>query len=372
MSHQIKVGALVRFLNAVGGGRVARLTKDTAWVEDEDGFEIPTPVSECIVVDEEDTFMPAYKPPTFAKQATPTETLAPTRHIVEPEPASPVEREIPKPHTFVPATGSVNLYLIIAPEDSRRLGSTSYEILLANDSQYSLLHTIAQREANKWSLLSHGDIDPDSLHSVAMVAPTELNDLEHLSLQFIAYAVNPGVFVGNFGIEYRLDIKKLFKLHSFEANDFVDEPALVIPLVQEGAVSAGRISINTAELGEAMQSPSAPKQASRKHSKTTPSLRPDEVVVTDLHANALLDDLSGMDNKAILEYQLKHFNDIMRQYQGQTGRKLIFIHGKGNGVLRNRILNELKYRYKHCHHQDASFSEYSYGATQITIGNARN
>ena len=45
----------------------------------------------------------------------------------------------------------------------------------------------------------------------------------------------------------------------------------------------------------------------------------------------------------------------------------MFIHGKGEGVLRSALVNELKYRFKTFQYQDASFREYGYGATQVTI-----
>ena len=49
------------------------------------------------------------------------------------------------------------------------------------------------------------------------------------------------------------------------------------------------------------------------------------------------------------------------------GKKIVFIHGKGEGVLRQAIIHELNYRYKKYSYQDASFQEYGYGATQVTI-----
>ena len=45
----------------------------------------------------------------------------------------------------------------------------------------------------------------------------------------------------------------------------------------------------------------------------------------------------------------------------------MFIHGKGEGVLRKAIIDELKHSYKQCTFQDASFREYGFGATLITI-----
>ena len=65
--------------------------------------------------------------------------------------------------------------------------------------------------------------------------------------------------------------------------------------------------------------------------------------------------------------RLKPYSSARDEYKGKHGTKLIFIHGKGEGVLRHAILHELSYRYKNCPYQDASFQEYGYGATQVTI-----
>ena len=46
----LKVGDHIRFLNASGGGVVKKIVGKVAWVEGEDGFELPTPVHECIPV----------------------------------------------------------------------------------------------------------------------------------------------------------------------------------------------------------------------------------------------------------------------------------------------------------------------------------
>ena len=57
----------------------------------------------------------------------------------------------------------------------------------------------------------------------------------------------------------------------------------------------------------------------------------------------------------------------MELYRKERGRKLVFIHGKGEGVLRQRIIGELKAHYPQCRWQDASFREYGFGATLVTV-----
>ena len=81
----------------------------------------------------------------------------------------------------------------------------------------------------------------------------------------------------------------------------------------------------------------------------------------------MLDTTSGMQPADILKFQLETFKKKLDEYKNKKGQKMVFIHGKGDGVLRQAILQELRYRYKSYTYQDASFQEYGYGATQITI-----
>lgn len=91
------------------------------------------------------------------------------------------------------------------------------------------------------------------------------------------------------------------------------------------------------------------------------------VLEVDLHANQLLLTTKGMGNTDILLYQLSKFNEVMRQYHRKKGTQLVFIHGKGEGVLRNALLHELRTKYPQCYRQDAPFHKYGFGATKVTI-----
>lgn len=57
----------------------------------------------------------------------------------------------------------------------------------------------------------------------------------------------------------------------------------------------------------------------------------------------------------------------MDENKRNKGQKIVFIHGKGDGILKNAILKELSSKYKSAYYQDASFREYGYGATMVTI-----
>ena len=59
----MKIGDKVRFLSEVGGGVVTGFQgKDIVLVEDADGFDIPMPVRECVVIETDDYNVPLRLP----------------------------------------------------------------------------------------------------------------------------------------------------------------------------------------------------------------------------------------------------------------------------------------------------------------------
>ena len=61
----MKIGDKVRFLSEVGGGVVTGFQgKNIVLVEDADGFDIPMPINECVVIETDD-----YNIPTPARRS---------------------------------------------------------------------------------------------------------------------------------------------------------------------------------------------------------------------------------------------------------------------------------------------------------------
>jgi hypothetical protein len=94
---------------------------------------------------------------------------------------------------------------------------------------------------------------------------------------------------------------------------------------------------------------------------------PRAVIEVDLHADTLLDTLAGMESRDVLEHQMEVFHRVMEEYASCRGQQIIFIHGKGNGVLRQNLYRELRVRYKRHHYNYAPFQKYGHGATIVTI-----
>lgn len=97
------------------------------------------------------------------------------------------------------------------------------------------------------------------------------------------------------------------------------------------------------------------------------STRHNEPLEIDLHASELLETTAGMGAREIKEYQLEVVRRTMNEHLRDKGRKIVFIHGNGEGVLRKAITDILRREFPSCPYQDASFQQYGFGATMVTI-----
>lgn len=93
----------------------------------------------------------------------------------------------------------------------------------------------------------------------------------------------------------------------------------------------------------------------------------EDILEVDLHATELLDNTTGMSPADIKEYQIDMVRRTIDEHIKEKGKRIIFIHGNGEGVLRRALLDLLRREYKQCEHQDASFQQYGFGATMVII-----
>lgn len=351
----MKIGDKVRFLSETSGGIVSGFQgKNIVLVEDEDGFQIPVRVNDVVVIETDDYDV---KP-----------TAVESKKKISDDDYDPADR----PVTFKAAPEErkggdmLSVYLAFVPMDSRELTQTRFEAYLVNDSNYYVTYTYCFAEGANWQLRSTGEIEPNTKLFIEEFGREALNELERVSIQIIAYKRDKSfILKPTTDVQLRIDTVKFYKLHTFQENDFFEQPALLYTIIENDKV-ARPLVIDAKKLKQEMARKTAEDnkkvvaQPARKNAK-------DEPIVTDLHANELLDTTAGLSSADILNYQLDVFRKKMDEYKGKHGTKLIFIHGKGEGVLRHAIIHELNYRYKNCTYQDASFREYGYGATQVTI-----
>ena len=91
-------------------------------------------------------------------------------------------------------------------------------------------------------------------------------------------------------------------------------------------------------------------------------------IEVDLHMHAIVDSQSGLEPSTMLELQLAHFERMLQIGIRQRMKKLVFIHGIGQGVLRHQIWSRVDQYYPDCSCRSADPREYGSGATEVWIG----
>mgnify|MGYP004678271579 CR=1 FL=1 len=384
----MKVGDKVSFLSETGGGVIAGFQgKDIVLVEDADGFQIPTPISEVVVVGNADYSMSNM---VAAQQAPKADTKGKsikamlTSDAEDEETADDTDEvDLSREITFkAPAEerkggNMLSCYLAFVPLNIKEMTTTRFEAYLVNDCNYYMHYAFMTAEGNAWTLRSKGEIEPNTTLFLEEVGREELNNLLKIGFQIMAYKTDkPFTLKPMVEAQFRLDPVKFYKVHTFQKTLFFDTPALLYTIVENDRV-ARPLAIDVKQLKDEMYRSSAMPAAgsdaphrdegAKAHASTTAVKGKDDVLVVDLHADALLDTTAGMSHADILNYQVSKFKEVLDSYKNQKGKKIVFIHGKGEGVLRHAIINALNYQYKNYRYQDASFQEYGYGATQVTI-----
>lgn len=377
----MKIGDKVSFLFDKGGGKVAAIKGNIVYVEDEDGFQIPTPINEVVVEASQDSYSTTNMVSAMQKAERQSQISSDGRSIkslirdgmddeidmtVDDDP-SMKDITFKKPVEERKGGNLLSAYLAFVPEDIKQVSNTKFDTYLVNDSNYYLRYTYLSAENNSWTVRAEGELEPNTKEFIEEFTQREVNALGHVCIQMIAYKKDkPFALKQPVSIQLRIDQVKFYKLHTFQPNDFFEEPALLYTIVEDDKV-ARSLNVNADDLkGEMYAKPENLEQL------TTLNTRPvrkgmEDVLVVDLHADKLLDNTGGMSSSDILNYQLDKFRAIMKEHRHEKGKKIVFIHGKGEGVLRHAIIHELNYRYRPCTYQDASFQEYGYGATQVTI-----
>ncbi len=341
---ELKIGDKVRFMDAVGGGTITAFKgKDMVMVLEEDGFETPVLKRQCVVID-----------------TTPKPTITKPAIVVTPSPVAP--KPIQPKQAETRAGEILNVSLAYLPAEGKSFQESQFECYLINESNYTLMFNYASCSGKTWTSRFAGTIEPNSKLFIEEFGREVVNDLEKICLQFLAY--KPGsfyTFKNSFSVEIRLDTVKFYKVHCFRENEFFDEDALIVPVISNDNAEKSLL-IEPEDIKKALfdKMPEKPKGSQPLPPKSGP-------LEVDLHIDSLLDSTSGMDNSAILNHQLDAFRKVMDENRNKKGVKIVFIHGKGDGVLRSAIVKELQAKYKTCRYQDASFREYGFGATMVII-----
>ncbi len=341
----IKVGDRVKFINDVGGGTVTGfIGKNMVNVENEDGFEVPYPVSMLLNVDD----------PSLNKGGAVVEKPAVA------EAPKPVKEEKPK-GVVMSGKDSPDFYFCIVPYDSANPVGGDIDLYLVNDSNFTVMYRYAHFKEDTYHTVHHGTLQPNSKEELETLGPDDLSELPDYYIQLIYFRDKEKEQHPSVSKNVRVNPVKFYKEKSFQPNSFFRKNALVYQIT-ENVLNAELDKLTEEDFKKVVKA-----KEKKAPAQVPPKPRQEDIIEVDLHIHELIDNSAGLSNKEILDIQMEKVENEMRSAIQMRAKRIVFIHGVGQGVLKQEVARLLKSKFPKYLFQDASFKEYGYGATMVIL-----
>ncbi|MFH2142096.1 MAG: DUF2027 domain-containing protein [Bacteroidota bacterium] len=354
-----KTGDNVRFLNEVGGGIIVRIIDNKhVEIKDDNDFIIPVLISELVLIpsdlksgkkEKNEEKQPYVKDNSYNyAERDQWDYLDDKKHT-----------ETEKKEEKVVQKNDNKILLAFVPENADSVTSSNLNLFIINDTDFHILFNLNIENSDGLISLEHGDVEPNHKIYISIFQREDLNNVNALSFQAICF--KKIYFKQKKTIDFQIKIKntKFYKENTFSENDYFDQPAYLI-------------SVTDAQYNDILEKKASAKMMSSEEirEKIKTDIVQDEkneLIEVDLHVNKIIDNYLGMSNGEILNTQINYFRKKLENAILNKAKRIVFIHGIGNGTLKNEVRRILKEEYVDYSFQDASHKEYGFGATMVNL-----
>lgn len=328
---KLRIGDKVRFLNETGEGKVSRIKdKKTVFVEMPDGFEIPY----------------------LATQLVPIHT-----ELI-------IDRDAENIELNHEANITDAVYFVIEPDHELKSLVSDFRVYLFNASSFNMLYSYSIKDGEYYQTLKHGEIGSYQKVFLKQVKLQYFKEYNYHKIDCLLF--KNGFFKAQLPIaeivyvnERTLFESKPIEHEEFQLpvygfllkDEFIDKREIEQTLTEEDILKIKSI--------KEFKSRSTVSKSKKEYLKSLEK----EV---DLHIEELVSNTSGLSNYEMLNIQLEKFEKELDNAIQKHMKKIVFIHGVGNGRLKQEIHSALK-GMKGITFHDGSYKEYGFGATQVNI-----
>ena len=351
------IGDKVNFISSVGGGKVTKIIDSKmVMVEIEDGFEIPSLVSDLVLdfraqPSRQQQIVDTVQKEIQTKQKEEEEQREDARHGGLRRHAKDAEKE--------------GVYLAFVPHDQQWMLTGPIDLVLLNNTPYEMLYSLTIRETEMFANADYGQIEA---YGKVTIESISRDDLEYW-LKGIVQAV----FCKDESKEVLLPLNSPYELRS--ARFFKEGSYTMSGLLGEKAVTICLADIVTLRNSDTDFS-RLMKEGMRTASANNTIVKPDYPIdkhrtaigeaVVDLHIGELVENIAGLSSHDMFNIQMDYFRKMLDSAIAADYGKVTFIHCVGNGVLKNAIIEELK-KYKNTENRMASLAHFGVGAIDVVI-----
>ena len=374
---KFQVGDKVKFLNEKGGGLVTKIITSTMVnVMTEDGFEIPTLTSELIKVD-----------PKGKVESMFDEDFGVSRQLVPESGADPgsafgnQKSEIKNQQSEIPpveepdrqsalgnfsfrAKNSPGVYLAFVPHDQKWLVTGIVEIYLVNHTPYNILYAFFLEEEKKLVGKDYDVIFPGNKILIDAIDRDELLRWSRGLVQLIFHQDEPGKIFLPVSSDFDITPARFNNEGNYGSSQFFEEKVLLISAAQMTALKTAITRDQAPFAGEEglkMKSQEVRAAALIEKHQTGP-----REAVVDLHLEELVENPKLVAPQDALKLQMDYFRRCIESAVDRNFRKVTFIHGVGNGVLKGAIIKKVN-EYEQAESHLASLAKFGVGAIDVMI-----
>ena len=225
----------------------------------------------------------------------------------------------------------------------------SWDLVVHNPELWPYYFTIRAQIGSHWFYLTHGSIESNSNQIVSTFFPPDISDLKAIALQAIPFQLQVNKVLEPIDDLFKIKSPKLYNTNLFQSFQNFHKPFLVLHPEKKLIAQP-----STIELPKKPVSPI-------KSSPVFTIIQEGEI---DLHIEKLVYNHKSLSNHEKLLIQLKEVQIAMDKAFVNHYKKLTFIHGVGNGILKEETRKILK-TYSAITVVDGDFAKYGFGATTV-------
>ncbi len=340
----MNVGDRVRLLHSSEEGIISKIVDERfVEVEIEDGFAIPVKRSEVVRIAQEETFQFGN---TLQKPEIPNPDLG--KPSVKKKTGRSTQPELP----FAQA----GIYVAFIPQGDRAL-----EMHLINNTDFHLPYTLGLEVGMRQEGLHAGVLAKKTAKKVHSLRDRQTHTWGVFIFQFLYFHEQPRAYQEP--AVYRQRFRPALFEQDPQAVPVLDQKGFALQLDQDQNPRPEKKEtpkLDPEKLKESMFEPKEPVLVS----KAPVQLKAPKLEV-DLHIEELSPDHNRLNSAEIIELQIKTFEQNLESAIALGMIEITFIHGVGNGTLRQEIHRRLAGHPDIQFFQDAQKERFGYGATLV-------
>jgi hypothetical protein len=361
----LKPGDKVSFLNEKRDGVVIKiLNNKMVLVEIEDGFNIPVLEHDLVKVQ------------TYDDRLTNNEISPQTSTVSSIKSNEAAERFAQRKNliNITDEKDKINrgLYIAFVPEYPDNVLSSGIGIYLLNHNSHDILFTYSLKENDHYVCKDFDNVYEESSILLDVIDITDIEKWKDIKFQFLFF--KQGSAINKPPVEREIHVKpvRFYKEDKYILHPFLNEKCFLISLSEKEQKQPEEWTEEKWE-NRKIEKPAGVKVVG--HIKDYFNLEPFPVkhiiekgiAEVDLHIEELTEKYAGMENFELLNIQLNYFAKMLESAIANQFRMVTFIHGVGNGRLKQEIINKLLKDYPSLQYRDAPPGRYGFGATEVLI-----